>query len=573
MTNGRSRLSDQWNADVLVSSLHESLCRAVTKLKAHQRADGRWEGVVNFGCYPTPLALFACRFVDTMTRDWHTEVGTWIADQQKADGSWGSAWTPHGVTGKEFDELIVQQVRRNTAVAVLTLKLVDGFEPVVRKGEEWLRQHNFATEEDPLDEFLEAITGRKIWQQPRLVDYVKLLSANLPRTLPPWMVDLVVGVALATSAHDKRGTSFIFARLTRRRMTGLLLKRQLQDGSWFGTVDQTAYAILGLHLSGQDLSPEKLPKAIDSLRSRREASWRIVKRNAIPIWDTVRSLLALGRTGLDARDPEVARAIAYLRSAANDDGVWGSSLEVNRYPDCDDTALAFLALASFGLADGTHPSLRWLLKMQNKDGGWASFMHDNALRSMGREELEDPSTPDVTGHVLQALSAGGYARSDGAVSRALSYLEESQQPDGSWYGRWGICYIYGTSRVLRALRNFDMGMDERCLRKAIGWLKSIQNADGGWGEHPSSYYLRRYLPAIRSFASQTAWALEGLLSYEEATKDSTVFKGVKFLLNDQLPDGSWPSFPTSAAMEIFENSLEALISPLSALGQAENSRV
>ena len=560
-------VSDGGKSHVL--SLDGSISRGVARLRSLQNTDGSWAGAVDSGCYPSQLALFARRFVDPAPSDWD-EVGAWVAEKQKADGSWGSAWAHHGAIGMELDAVVAQQVRRNTITSVLALKLVGGFHSSVERGEAWLRGHQSVTR-DPLDDFLEAILGLRPWQRPKARDYLRVLSADFETTFPPWMVDLIAGATLAAAAHDERRGLSPLTWLTRRKMAALLLDRQLEDGSWFGTVDQTVYALLGLFLSGRTPTPEKLARAFESLGRRRDASRRIVRRNSIPVWDTVRSLLALARSGLDSRDPCVARALAYLRLAANEHGLWGSSPEVKSYPDCDDTSLAFLALTTFRLADRTHPSLRWLLKMQNSDGGWAAFMHNS--RRTGQEELEDGSTPDVTAHVLQALSAAGYTRRDAAVRRALDYLQKAQEPDGSWYGRWGVCYIYGTASVLEALRSFVDGADhEPFLRKGIGWLESIQNADGGWGEHPSSYYRKGYLPSRSSFASQTASALEGLIQFEEAGRGDAVPKAMRYLQGAQLEDGSWPSFPTSAAMEVYENSIESTILPLSALTKVRNSQ-
>lgn len=546
-------------------SLQESLSSTITKTKALQLADGRWEGVVDFGSYPTSLTLFMCRCMDYRTNDWHRQIANWIADQQKNDGSWGSVWNSSTDIGEELDQLIIQQVKRNTTTSVLALQLIGGFDMQIEKAQAWLQQHDFETD-DPLNDMLQAINGLKPWGNLKLGDLLKFLVCDPTKMLPVWMVELVIALILAMSFHNKNRSLSPLVRLSIKRMTKLLRSRQLDNGSWFGTVDQTVYALLGFHVTDQILHRDRSEAAISFLRSKQETSRRVIQRFSLPIWDTSRMLLALKRAGFSRYNSVVFNALTYIQHSANGDNVWSFSPQTKRYPDCDDTALAFLALASFDLADVNHPSLKWLLKMQNKDGGWASFLHNQVSPINGRSELEDSSTPDVTAHVLEALAIAGYDINNAVVDRAVKYLEGCQYDDGSWYGRWGVCYIYGTSQVLKALRSLHLEHDSS-FRKGLLWLTNIQNEDGGWGEHPASYYLGHYLNSKRSFPSQTALSIESLLTLLPPTNEA-VSKGLQFLVDTQLPDGLWQSFPTAAAFEIYDNSIDALILPFSALAIA-----
>jgi squalene-hopene/tetraprenyl-beta-curcumene cyclase len=150
----------------------------------------------------------------------------------------------------------------------------------------------------------------------------------------------------------------------------------------------------------------------------------------------------------------------------------------------------------------------------------------------------DPTCPDITGRVLEAICGGaGLGPAHPAVLRATGYLRKSQEADGSWYGRWGVNYIYGTFLAVRWLRAAGVGDDDACILRACEWLRSIQNADGGWGESCASYDQGSFCPA-QSTASQTAWALLGLLAGGDI-RSLSVEQGIEYLLRTERPDGSW----------------------------------
>ena len=181
--------------------------------------------------------------------------------------------------------------------------------------------------------------------------------------------------------------------------------------------------------------------------------------------------------------------------------------------------------------------------MQSKDGGWAAFDADNNWQFLSEvpfadhNAMLDPSCADITGRVLEALCAHGLDRTHKSVRRGVDYLVRTQEPDGSWYGRWGVAYIYGTCFALRGLR--AAGEDDREVHvlRAGEWLRSIQNADGGWGEGCASYDNGVFTPA-ESTPSQTAWAILGLLAGGDTTSQS-VHKGIEYLLRTQRSNGSW----------------------------------
>jgi len=188
-------------------------------------------------------------------------------------------------------------------------------------------------------------------------------------------------------------------------------------------------------------------------------------------------------------------------------------------------------------------AVNWMLSMQSKDGGWAAFDADNNWQFLSEvpfadhNAMLDPSCADISGRVLEALCAHGLDRSHAAVRRGVDYLVRTQEADGSWYGRWGVAYIYGTCFALRGLRAAGEDDREVHILRAGEWLRSIQNADGGWGESCASYDNGVFTPA-ESTPSQTAWAVLGLLAGGDTTSQS-VHKGVEFLLRTQRADGSW----------------------------------
>jgi squalene-hopene/tetraprenyl-beta-curcumene cyclase len=229
-------------------------------------------------------------------------------------------------------------------------------------------------------------------------------------------------------------------------------------------------------------------------------------------------------------------------------GGWPFEFANETYPDTDDTAEVLIALRLLKLEGADRaPTLRatrWLRAMQSRNGGWGAFDVDNTRHFVTRIPFADfgatldPPTEDVTAHVLEWLALGGAGAEDPAVAAALRYLWRTQESDGSWWGRWGVNYIYGLGAVLPAL--VAAGQDPRSagIRKAVRWLFEHQNADGGWGETCASYDD----PSLRgrgpSTASQTAWALLALLAAGEADSIA-VRRGVDYLVMTQSPDGQW----------------------------------
>jgi squalene-hopene/tetraprenyl-beta-curcumene cyclase len=189
-------------------------------------------------------------------------------------------------------------------------------------------------------------------------------------------------------------------------------------------------------------------------------------------------------------------------------------------------------------------ALPWLLSFQCKDGGWAAFDKDvtnhwlDAIPFADHNAITDPSCSDLTGRVLELLGYIGYDRRKPAVRRAINYIRKTQERDGSWYGRWGVNYIYGTWQILRGIRAIGEPMDQNWIIRARDWLESCQNEDGGWGESPATYDDPSLKGRGESTASQTSWALMGLCACDDTDRKS-IRRGIEYLVRSQNRDGSW----------------------------------
>ena len=286
------------------------------------------------------------------------------------------------------------------------------------------------------------------------------------------------------------------------------------------------------------------------------------------VWDTAVAMVAVQETGAPRNHPALIDAARWLLDrqilGAGDwqvtnpgirPGGWAFELRNDFYPDVDDTALVLMALRQVAYPDqarmdaAIEAGLAWLVSMQNDDGGWGAFDRNNDCATLthvpfaDHNAMIDPSTSDVTARVLECLGRCGYRLSDPVVARGLRYLRRDQTPDGAWYGRWGVNYIYGTSGVLRALE--ALGLANRSLtERAVAWLRAVQNPDGGFGETCASYADASKKGQGPSTASQTAWGLIGLLAACPVT-DPAVRRAATYLIDRQNPDGWWDEDATT----------------------------
>ena len=316
-----------------------------------------------------------------------------------------------------------------------------------------------------------------------------------------------------------------------------------------------------------------------------------------PVWDTLLTLRALAASGIRVEGDSPAsrsvdKALKWLLpkqhtwkgdwATVNPNtppGGWAFEYHNDFYPDCDDSAMAIMAIheisdalrsatrtktpiaGKFTPENLTSPEnmqaaidrcVNWLMGMQNKDGGWASFDKNNNRQFLCRvpfadhNAMIDPSTTDITGRVLEALGSLGHRCSGcgesseftSKIDRAVEFCRKEQMPDGSWFGRWGANYIYGTGEALNGLAAVGVDTQDPMVAAGVNWLKAHQQPNGGWGETLESYRNPLLRGTGATTASQTAWALLGLISSGEGASDCVV-KGIRYLLDHQNPDGQW----------------------------------
>jgi squalene-hopene/tetraprenyl-beta-curcumene cyclase len=281
-----------------------------------------------------------------------------------------------------------------------------------------------------------------------------------------------------------------------------------------------------------------------------------------PLWDTAIAMVSLEEAGVDPSHSSLLSASRWLvrnqilgpgdwqmKNRKGQPGGWAFEFRNDFYPDVDDTAFVLMALSrvcdpnSAPLRTAMRRGLAWLVSMQNRDGGWGAFDHENNLDFLNNipfadhNAMLDPSTADVTARAVECLGHMGWPMTDPVVRRAHDYLKREQENDGSWFGRWGVNYIYGTSGVLRALEAVGSGSSDESER-AADWLRRVQNPDGGFGETILSYYDPAFKATGESTASQTAWGLIGLLAAVDPT-DPAVVRAVDWLISHQDEDGTW----------------------------------
>jgi squalene-hopene/tetraprenyl-beta-curcumene cyclase len=361
---------------------------------------------------------------------------------------------------------------------------------------------------------------------------------------------------------EKHGSRSLRARAIRRAEAWMLERTRYSDG--LGAIyPPMMYILMALDVLGY---PRQHPDFVEAhrqfMRLLTDDGERFFFQPCFsPVWDTAIAGFALGESRVapaevlrKAADWLLAKEVrrkgdwSVKRPNAEPAG-WYFEYANEFYPDIDDTAMVLLAL---GQARASRPeaqqaamqrAIRWLLSMQSRDGGWAAFDVDNDWTPLSEvpfadhNAMLDPTCPDITGRVLEALCAHGADSGSPAIRRGVEYLIRNQLPDGSWYGRWGVDYIYGTFLALRGLKAAGQDQREAHMLRAAEFLRSVQNADGGWGESCASYDNNSFTPA-ESTASQTAWAVLGLLAAGDCDTGS-VIRGIEYLLETQRGDGSW----------------------------------
>jgi squalene-hopene/tetraprenyl-beta-curcumene cyclase len=349
-----------------------------------------------------------------------------------------------------------------------------------------------------------------------------------------------------------------------------VLERQEATGDWGGIIPAMLNSMLALKAMDYDAADPIVARglaAIDRFGVETEDEYW-VQPCVSPVWDAALVMRSLVDSGLAPDHPALVKGAEWLikmqildygdwsiKNRRGAPGAWAFEFDNRFYPDVDDTAVVVMALQCVKMPDETlkdraiERAVKWISTMQCKPGGWAAFDLDNDqdwLNDIPYGDLRamiDPNTADVTARVLEMLGKfDSLGLSPDQLERALDYLMEEQEADGSWFGRWGVNYVYGTSGVLAALCGHDPTRFRSQIQRGVNWLLSVQNPDGGWGETCESYKNTALKGQGDSTASQTAWGLIGLIAAVEAgliRDEGAIARGIAWLVETQRDDGTW----------------------------------
>ena len=338
------------------------------------------------------------------------------------------------------------------------------------------------------------------------------------------------------------------------------------NGGWGGIQPPMVNGPMALKAAGYPADHPGIAKgiqALDDFLIEIPGGHLIAQPCVSPVWDTALAAKALLDSGMAEDHPALVSAAGWLveqqikkpgdwtiKNPMLQPGGWAFEFANDWYPDVDDSAVILMALRRIRpLDERRHEAaikrgLQWTIGMQSANGGWGAFDVDNTLDVLNRipfadmEAMIDPPTADITGRMLELMGSYHFDANDPRAARAVDFLRRTQEPSGAWWGRWGVNYVYGTWSVLAGLRALGEDLGGEPIRRAVGWLKSVQNADGGFGEDCRSYDDPSLAGQGPSTASQTAWGILGLLAGEEEISNE-LLRAVDYLVRTQDADGFW----------------------------------
>jgi squalene-hopene/tetraprenyl-beta-curcumene cyclase len=587
-----------------------ALGRACEHLLGLQDEAGWWRGELQTNVTMDAEDMLLREFLGVREPEQTERSAAWIRAQQRADGTWANFYGGPGELS-------------TTIEAYWALRLA-GDEPQqehMRRAAEFIRGQGGPRRARVFTHLWLALFGLWSWDElPALPAELILLPPSIPLNVYDfacWARQTVVAVSLVKSHRPVHPLPFDLRELevapdagapaprrkprTTRRQALLvrldsvlrvyerkpigalrrlaiaraerwILRRQEADGSWGGIQPPWVYSLIALYAGGYPLDHPAIRRGLQGLdqfmvEDRDDAKGvgapagdsRRLEACQSPVWDTALAIVALSDAGVAGDHPAMLRARDWLLGAevtergdwsvarpGLEPGGWSFEFANVNYPDVDDTVEVVLALqrvAGGREVDGAvERALRWVEGMQSSNGAWGAFDADNTgtivreLPFLDFGEVLDPPSADVTGHTIEMLGALGLG--DAQPSRlGIRWLIDNQEPGGSWFGRWGVNHVYGTGAVLPGLIAAGVEPEAACVRRAVRWLKSHQNEDGGWGEDPRSYEDPAWIGRGTSTASQTAWALLALHAVGE--RGEALARGIAWLVAHQRADGSW----------------------------------
>ncbi len=375
-----------------------------------------------------------------------------------------------------------------------------------------------------------------------------------------YLLNRALGMYERLPVHPFRGAA-------ERRVVDWILEHQEANGGWAGIQPPWVYCLIALHHMGFPPDHEVMEKGFKGLDDHvvEDEETFFLQGCISPVWDTCLAQIALLDSGVAPENPMVQRSTRWLldrqilepgdwqvRAKNVEPGGWAFEFDNDRYPDIDDTAEVIIALDMARLdpeqelrrREAIRRGVNWVLALQSDNGGWGAFDKNNNRTYVSKlpfsdfGEVLDPSSVDVTAHILEMLGRLGYTLDFPAARRAYEYIRSEQEEDGSWFGRWGVNHIYGVSAVLAGLSAIGEDMGQPYIRRAVEWLLSHQNEDGGWGESCGSYVDQVLRGVGPSTASQTAWAIIALIAAGDLDCNG-IERGVAYLARTQRADGTW----------------------------------
>ncbi|MFL6117767.1 MAG: squalene--hopene cyclase [Catenulispora sp.] len=603
-----------------VSAAAVSLKAATDHLLGLQDAEGWWKGELETNVTMDAEDLLLRQFLGIRTAEETAEAAAWIRSQQRPDGTWANFFGGPGDLS-------------TTIEAYAALRMAGDAQDAghMRAARAFILDSGGIEASRVFTRIWLALFGEWKWSDlpvmpPELIYLPKWFPLNV-YDWACWARQTVVPLTIVNALRPVRPLGFdlrelrtgrsappaagFFTTLDRflhvyerrpirsvrdaalRRSADWIIARQEADGSWGGIQPPWVYSLIALNLLGYGVDHPVLKKGLAGLERFiiRDGRGRRLEACQSPVWDTVLAMTALRDADLPSDHPALVRAADWVlaeeitnpgdwsvRRPRLAPGGWAFEFDNDGYPDTDDTAEVLLALNRVDHPDAAaaiERGVRWLEGMACQDGGYGAFDADNTRTLLLKlpfcdfGAVIDPPSADVTAHILEAFAALG--RAGTRVSRrALAWLVQAQEADGSWFGRWGANYVYGTGAAVPALVAAGVSPADPMIRRAVRWLAEHQNDDGGWGEDLRSYDDPGWIGRGTSTASQTAWALLALVAAGEHA-GSAAEHGARFLIRTQRSDGTWDEdhytgtgFPGDFYLNYH---LYRLVFPISALGR------
>jgi squalene-hopene/tetraprenyl-beta-curcumene cyclase len=575
-------------APTAATTAQEALERARAHLLSLQHPDGWWKGELETNVTMDAEDIFLRHYLGILDEWQLSEAARWIRSKQREDGSWANFYggPPElSTTAESYVALRIAGDRPEAAhmrAAASLVRDLGGVEATRVFTRMWFSLLGLWSWHDvpvvpPEQIFLPPSAPLSIyafgcWARQTIVA-LQVATALRPMRPVAFAIDELLTERTPEPPADPWGRAFTaidralhvyerrpIAPLRRKALRTTerwIVDRQEADGSWGGIQPPWVWSVVALRALGRPLDDPVIVKALaglDTFTIEDELGRRLEACQS-PVWDTALAIIALLDAGMSPSDEPIARAARWLedreirvrgdwsvRNPKLAPGGFPFEFANDNYPDVDDTAEVLIALRRAGVGDeAIDRGVTWMLGMQSRSGGWGAFDVDNTSELAKKlpfcdfGEVTDPPSSDVTAHVLEALALEGQTDIDEA-RRGLEWLLREQEDDGSWFGRWGANYVYGTGAAVPAL--VACGLREHpSVRRAVEWLGRVQNDDGGFGEDLRSYDDPDWRARGESTASQTSWALLALHAVDALGESAE--RAVRWLVDTQRPDGSW----------------------------------